>query len=490
MRRSNLQRFSADHRAVTPSLQQRLGFAPAPPGRAEQRALLAARSASLLFVVQSALALSASAIGGTLGSGVVVAVAVTLVAAVLIFFAYERLPWLVSQLLALAGVGVAAFLVLSQPNGERYAFLFVAPVIYVSFFFKGRNALVNLAVVSTLGGIALALALPGGGAAETWVLVVGALAQAAGTTIALRRDLLRAYDRSRASRAVLDAFFLNAPGGFAFLDGECRYVRVNPMLADLLGAPAEAIVGRSIRELTPEHADRVEPLLRKVIEEQAPITGLELSSVDGTRHYLVSYYPVSGPDGAAGVGLAVTDVTHLKDVEKRLAETNQSLTVLATTDELTGLPNRRMLAEQLDLALARARRGGLAVAVLCLDLDRFKEINDSLGHAVGDDLLVEIAARLRSGARETDVVARYGGDEFLILLADLDVQDAPALTATVVGRLRSILADPVAIGPVELQVEASIGIALYPFDSRDAKGLLAAADAEMYAGKTFVTRVA
>lgn len=475
---------------MTPSLQQRLGLAPPPSGRAEQRALLAARSATLLFVVQSVLALGAAAIGGTLGSRVLAAAAVSLAVAALILCAYERLPWLVSQLLALAGVGVAAFLVLSQPHGDRYAFLFVAPVIYVSFFFKGRNAVAYLVVVSVLGGGALALALPGGGAAETWVLVVGALAQAAATTITLRRHLLRASERSRAHRAVLDAFFLNAPGGFAFLDGEYRYVRVNPMLAELLGAPPEAIVGRSVRELTPDHADKVEPLLRRVLDEQAPITGLEMSSTDGRHHYLVSYYPVAGADGAAGVGLALTDVTHLKNVEKRLAETNQSLTVLATTDELTGLPNRRMLTEQLDLALARARRGGLAVAVLCLDLDRFKEINDSLGHAVGDDLLVEVAARLRAGARETDVVVRYGGDEFVILLADLDVQAAPELTETVVKRLRSVLADPFAIGPVELQVEASIGIGLYPFDSRDAKGLLAVADAEMYAGKTLVSRVA
>ena len=475
---------------MTPTLKQRLGLVTGPAGRAEQRALLAARSASLLFVVQSALAFTASAIGGTLGMGVVVVVAVTVAAGILIFCAYERLPWVVSQLLAVAGVGAAAFLVLSQPHGERYAFLFVAQVLYVSFFFKGRNALVNLAVVSLVSGMALVFALPGGGAAETWVLVVGALAQAAGTTIALRRYLVRAVERSRAHRAVLDAFFLNAPGGYAFLDGEGRYVRVNPMLAELLGAAPEEIVGRSVRELTPEHADRVEPLLRKVIEEQAPITGLEMASVDGKRHYLVSYYPVAGADGAAGVGLAVTDITQLKNVEKRLAETNQSLTVLATTDELTGLPNRRMLSEQLDLALARARRSGLAVAVLCLDLDRFKEINDSLGHAVGDDLLVDVAARLRAGARETDVVVRYGGDEFVILLADLDVQAAPELAATVVERIRSVLTDPFAIGPVELQAEASIGVAIYPFDSRDAKGLLAAADAEMYAGKTLVSRVA
>ncbi len=475
---------------MTPSLRQRLGLAPATLSRSDQRALLAARSASFLFAVQSALALTAAAIGGTLGPGVLAAVAATLFFGALVFCAYERLPWLVNQLLALGGVGVAAFLVLTQPHGERYAFLFVAPVIYVSFFFKARNAIINLAVVSMLGGIALALALPSGGAAETWVLVVGALAQAAGTTIALRRHLLRAFERSRAHRAVLDAFFLNAPGGFAFLDGDLRYVRVNPMLAALMGSTSDEIVGRSVRELTPGYADRVEVLMRSVIDEGKPITGIEMPSADGGSHYLVSYYPVAGVDGAAGVGVALTDVTHLKDVEKRLEESNQSLTVLATTDELTGLPNRRMLSEQLDLALARARRGGLAVAVLCLDLDRFKEINDSLGHAVGDDLLVEVARRLRAGARETDVVVRYGGDEFMILLADMDVQAAPELAATVVERLRSLLADPFAIGPVELRTEASIGVAIYPLDSRDAKGLLAVADAAMYAGKSLVNRVA
>ena len=393
---------------MTPSLQQRLGLAPLALERSQQRALLAARAASVLFSIQCLLALTAAAIGGTLGPAVVGAAVFTFGMALLVFLAYERLPWVANQLLASGGVLVAAFLVVQQPHGERYALLFVAPVIYVSFFFRRRHALLNLALVSLLCAAALGLALPTGGAAETWVLVVGALAQAAGTTIALRRHLLRAFERSRAHRAALDAFFLNAPGGYAVLDGDLRYVRVNGMLAGILRLQPEQMVGKSLRELTPEHADRVEPLLRRVLEQDAHVSGIEFTGADGASHFLVSYYPVAGADGAAGIGAAVTDVTHLKDVERRLGESNRRLAVLATTDELTGLPNRRMLGEQLELALARARRGGLAVAVLCLDLDRFKEINDSLGHAVGDDLLVGLAGRLRAGARETDVVARYG----------------------------------------------------------------------------------
>jgi diguanylate cyclase (GGDEF)-like protein len=105
-------------------------------------------------------------------------------------------------------------------------------------------------------------------------------------------------------------------------------------------------------------------------------------------------------------------------------------------------------------------------------------------------MLVAVSAKLRAGARDTDVVARLGGDEFVVLLADLDVQEAPALAATVVERLHAVLEEPVAIGPVELKVEASVGVAIYPLDSRDAKGLLAVADAAMYAGKTAFVRVA
>ena len=105
--------------------------------------------------------------------------------------------------------------------------------------------------------------------------------------------------------------------------------------------------------------------------------------------------------------------------------------MLATTDELTQLPNRRKFAEQLELALVRARRSGRAVALLCLDLDRFKDVNDLLGHGYGDELLVEVAGRLRAAARETDVVARMGGDEFVVVLPDLDPAEAPARAAAV-----------------------------------------------------------
>jgi diguanylate cyclase (GGDEF)-like protein/PAS domain S-box-containing protein len=472
---------------VTPTLRQRLGLAPARLAAADGRALLAARAASVLFAIQSGLALAAAAVGGSLGWEVAAGASAAAVVSLLVFVAYERLPWLVSQLLAVGGSAVAAFLVFTQPSGEQYAWLFVAPVTYVCFFFRGRNALANVAIVSVLAGAAFAddHALRGG--LESWILVVGALGQAAATTIVLRRQLFQLSQRLRGQRAVLDAFFLHAAGGFAFLDAEHRFVRVNEPLARMIGLPVESIVGRTVREITPHDADTIEPLLGSILTTHEPVVGIELASPDGLRHYLVDYYPVGE---SLGIGMSVVDVTRLKHSERSLTESNRQLTVLATTDELTGLPNRRMFSEQLALALARARRGGLAVALLSIDLDGFKSVNDSLGHAYGDQLLVEVAALLRAGARDTDVVARIGGDEFVVVLADLDVQDSADTVETVVERIEGLLGSPISVGPVELRADASIGVAIYPLDAREQDDLLGAADAAMYRRKHAATRVA
>ena len=472
---------------MTPTFRQRLGLAPVRLGPGERRALLAARSASVLYAIQSALALTAALAAGTLGPVVLASAAGTLILSGVILLAYERLPWLVSQLLAVAGSVVVTLLVFTQPRGEHYTWLFVAPLIYVAFFFKARNAVVNLCVVGVLAGTAFALEHPLRGGTELWILMVGALGQAAATTIVLRRHMLQLTDRMRAQRAVLDAFFLHAAGGFGFLDADHRFVRVNEPLARMIGLGPDEVVGCSMREISPHQADAIEPLLTAVATTGEPVVGVELASVDGKSHYLVDFYPVGE---TLGIGMSVADVTRFKRSERNLTETNRQLTVLATTDELTGLPNRRMLAEQLSLALARARRGGLAVALLSIDLDGFKSVNDSLGHAYGDQLLVEVARLLRAGARDTDVVARIGGDEFVVVLADLDVQEATGTVATVVERIEGLLSSPVSVGPVELRADASIGVAIYPLDAREQEDLLGAADAAMYRRKHAAINVA
>jgi diguanylate cyclase (GGDEF)-like protein/PAS domain S-box-containing protein len=172
------------------------------------------------------------------------------------------------------------------------------------------------------------------------------------------------------------------------------------------------------------------------------------------------------------------DITATKEAELRMQH-------MAYHDALTGLPNRAMFQEHLELALARARRRDQAVAVLFLDLDAFKPINDTHGHAVGDEVLQHVATRIRSVVRETDLVARQGGDEFLVLLADLDPGDdgetARSVVADAKERIGGILADPLELGVGVLSVRASVGSALFPFEAGDVRSLLRLADAAMYA---------
>jgi diguanylate cyclase (GGDEF)-like protein/PAS domain S-box-containing protein len=160
---------------------------------------------------------------------------------------------------------------------------------------------------------------------------------------------------------------------------------------------------------------------------------------------------------------------------------------MAYHDVLTGLPNRAMFQDHLELALARGRRQEEAVAVLFLDLDDFKPINDRYGHEVGDQVLQQTARRIRRASRDTDLVARQGGDEFLVLLADIEIgQDEEQVFATAretAERIATALAEPMELRPAHLSVRASIGSAVFPFEAGDARSLLQRADAEMYARK-------
>jgi diguanylate cyclase (GGDEF)-like protein/PAS domain S-box-containing protein len=180
----------------------------------------------------------------------------------------------------------------------------------------------------------------------------------------------------------------------------------------------------------------------------------------------------------------IFDITERKRAEEQVA-------FLAYHDKLTGLPNRVLFEEMLELALARARRHGLAVGVVYLDLDNFKLVNDSLGHHAGDELLAQLAERLRDCTRETDLVARQGGDEFLLLLSDIDRgaggsvgADAELMIAeSVAARVHEALRRPFDLSGTPFYATGSIGISLYPRDAEDAKTLLRNADAAMYQSK-------
>ena len=182
------------------------------------------------------------------------------------------------------------------------------------------------------------------------------------------------------------------------------------------------------------------------------------------------------------------DITDRKNAEEQVA-------FLAYHDNLTGLPNRTMFEELLELGMARARRHDLSVAVLCIDVDDFKLVNESLGYEAGDALLRAVAERLREATRETDLVARQGGDEFLLLLADIEGGSVPGFEGTdgailvvesVAARVHESLRAPFNVAGTELYVSASIGISMFPHDADDATALLKNADAAMYQSRKTV----
>jgi diguanylate cyclase (GGDEF)-like protein len=192
--------------------------------------------------------------------------------------------------------------------------------------------------------------------------------------------------------------------------------------------------------------------------------------------------------------LAARGVSELRDANEHLvvaavqAQANTEaaervtalMSIKAERDFLTGLPNRALLADRLAQSIVLAQRHGTRVALMFVDLDRFKEVNDSLGHAVGDGLLQLVARRLQACLRGSDTVSRQGGDEFLILLTEVtSVQD----TGLIADKLQKAMAGPHLIGDHQLRVTLSIGISLYPEDGKDVEALLAHADTAMYFAK-------
>ncbi|MEW5729899.1 MAG: EAL domain-containing protein, partial [Pseudomonadota bacterium] len=190
------------------------------------------------------------------------------------------------------------------------------------------------------------------------------------------------------------------------------------------------------------------------------------------EHQTITMVP--GPDGKPVRYVAVfNDITELRRKDERIRH-------LAYHDPLTHLPNRQLLHDRLDHALALCRRESKTLAVMFLDLDRFKVINDTLGHDVGDNLLREVATRLADAVRGTDTVARLGGDEFVVLVEHPDTTGAVAAVAEKIIRA---LAAPVDLGPHKVHVTTSIGISFYPGDGEDLTELMKNADTAMYAAK-------
>lgn len=307
------------------------------------------------------------------------------------------------------------------------------------------------------------------GIAQTWLLIVLFAALIAAIATLTRR----AGARLRQAQEQFRAAFEHASIGMALLDEDLALLQVNRSLAQLLGSAESELFGTRLDlHVVPDD----QQLLRAALAELSaarPATRLEVRLVrpDGLPRWgLVAASWLAGSPGVPPrVVLQIENITDRKEAETRLSH-------LATHDGLTRLPNRALLRSRMESALDRNDRLG----VLFLDLDRFKLINDSIGHAAGDEMLVEIGRRIADVLGENGVVARFGGDEFAILVDPLaGAAESEALAA----RILQALGKPLVIGGRELFPSASIGIALWQPRYRLGEELLRDADAAMYRAK-------
>jgi diguanylate cyclase (GGDEF)-like protein/PAS domain S-box-containing protein len=261
-------------------------------------------------------------------------------------------------------------------------------------------------------------------------------------------------------------------------DGRCCFPFISEAVRKMYGLTPEALR----KDATPffgfrhpEDANRLEEsvqesartLSRWHIEYRLILPG------QGTRWRLGDAQPERLADGSTAWHGFITDITERKNVEERIRR-------MAQYDTLTELPNRALLSDRLQLALASAKRDGSHLALLFLDLDKFKPINDSLGHAVGDVLLKQAAVRMQRCVRESDTIARIGGDEFIVLLPHIETAKD---VENVAEKIRKSLSEPFNTEGHTLEISASIGIAIYPEDGEDEIELTQNADLAMYYSK-------
>ena len=274
------------------------------------------------------------------------------------------------------------------------------------------------------------------------------------------------------------------------VDEDSDSIYVSPQVVTLLGIDPDEWLSDPYcwrRHVHPEDIDRAWEEYEQAFKQHTTLNHeYRMVHEDGTIKWVLEQaYPIKDEQGKPWLIQGVIfDITARKAAEEQVA-------FLAYHDKLTGLPNRVLFEEMLENAISRARRHDLGVGVIFLDLDNFKLVNDSLGHAAGDQLLAQLAERLRVCTRETDLVARQGGDEFLLLLSDLDRthdtgsdrESAMIVAESVASRVHEALAEPFELNGTEFIASGSIGISLFPQDALDAETLMKNADAAMYQSK-------
>lgn len=263
------------------------------------------------------------------------------------------------------------------------------------------------------------------------------------------------------------------------LDRDLRVVTVSRSFYEFFKVKPEETVGQFIYDLGDKQWDisKLRELLEKILPQQTAFDNYEVEHdfvTIGRRTLLLNARQIEREvDKERIILLAIEDITERKKYEEKIQQ-------MAFHDSLTGLPNRKLFSDRLGIVLAQAKRNKKKVGIVMLDLDNFKDVNDTLGHDVGDTLLKAVAERLSGTLRKSDTVARFGGDEFVLIFPDMEViEEAIQVVQKIIDRFHK----PFLIDTHQLVVTTSIGIAVYPNDGMDEEILMKNADIAMYQAK-------
>src|SRR5512132_3345049 len=293
-------------------------------------------------------------------------------------------------------------------------------------------------------------------------------------------DQKRNEDALRRANWMLSSHINNTPLAVLEWDRDFRLVRWSPQAENIFGWRAEEVLGMPLTgsQLTHE-SDReaVVELINKLLSGEEPrATGLNRNYRKDRETIWCEWYHSCLLDEQWRI---VSILSFVQDVSSRI-QAEERLQYLATRDALTGLPNRVLLQERLTQAIAQARRSHQRVGVLFIDLDRFKNVNDTLGHRIGDELLKRVTAALSHALREADLLARLGGDEFMVIVEDFD---DPEVLNRIAQKLQDAVSQPFEVEEHDIYVTSSIGISVYPDDGDAPEELLKHADVAMYRSK-------
>ncbi len=330
-----------------------------------------------------------------------------------------------------------------------------------------------------------------------WIPFVPALVAVSGSSVVVTSRIVHRQEELKRSKEFLHQVINTIPDPIFVKNQQHQWIVLNQAYSQLSGYPLSHLIEKSDYDVFPQHeADIFRSQDNLVFQsQQSHEHEEEFTTATGETHLIATkrslHKDVAGNLFLVGV---IRDITERKRIEEKLKRTAEDLCrsndelklsedrlrYLVNHDALTGLPNRKFFYEKLHESLQWSRQSNLLLALLFIDLDGFKQINDSLGHDNGDRLLIIVGQRLSNSLRSSDTVSRLGGDEFTVILRGIPTAD---IATTVAEKILATLAEPIVLEGQKISISASIGISLYPGNSDDSQILIKQADAAMYKAK-------